>query len=176
MLPLLPPIKVELETWGRHFGDLAFGGAHDMLVSERFKNEFLKAGLTGFAAFEPAQIVKVAEPKKPKEQPPKYFLVNSARGRAAVDRLASGIDGGNLRGCDECRVGDIKRLRRLVLEPGTWSGEDVFRARGLPGTIITSERFKKFCDQHAFSNCVLIDADRFHFDHFPWERSKPAGT
>ncbi len=171
MLPLLPPIKVEVETWGKRFGDIAFGGAHEILVSERFKSEFLKAGLTGLATFEPAQIVKIAGLRKTRELPPKYFLVNPVRSRAAVDRQASGIDGQNLRGCDECRLGDIKRLRRLVLEPGTWSGEDIFRARGLPSTIITSERFKKFCDRYAFSNCVLVDASRYHFDHFPWERS-----
>jgi hypothetical protein len=61
----------------------------------------------------------------------------------------------------------MMRLRRLVLEPGTWSGEDVFVARGLEGTIITSERFKEFCDREAFTNCVLIEAAHFHFDHFP---------
>jgi hypothetical protein len=69
--------------------------------------------------------------------------------------------------CAECRIGSMMRLRRLVLEPGTWSGEDAFIARGLPGTIITSERFKEYCEQGAFTNCLLIEAAHDHFDSFP---------
>ena len=88
-----------------------------------------------------------------------------------VDDRASGIDYESRWTCEECRIGHMKRLRTLVLEPNTWSGEDVFIPRGLPGTIVTSERFKQFCDRHAFTNCLLIPAERYHFDFFPWERA-----
>ncbi len=169
MLTLLPPLRFELETWGRRFGDLAFGGSVSLLVSERFKNEFLKAGLIGFPEFAPAEIVKIASRRKIREAVPMYFLVRPVQSRTAVDTRASGIDYGRPWTCPECRTGSIKRLRRLVLEPGTWSGEDVFFARGLSGTAITSQRFKDFCDRHAFSNCVLIPADQYHFDSYPWE-------
>ena len=174
MLPHLPPLRYELATLGSRFGDLAFGGGNNFLVDQRFKDEFLRAGLIGLPRFDPVEIVKVSMRRKIKQPLPTYFAVCPIHSRAAVDRQASGIDGEDPRGCDECRIVDIKRLRRLVLEPGTWSGEDVFVARGLPGTIITSQRFKEFCDRHAFSNCVLIEADRFHFDFFPWEL--PAGS
>jgi hypothetical protein len=36
MLPLKPPIRVELETWTDQFGDLAFGPADELLVGDRF--------------------------------------------------------------------------------------------------------------------------------------------
>ena len=167
--PRLPPIRVELETWGRRFGDLAFDVSNDVLVSERFKDAYQSSGLTGLSGFSPAEIVKVIARRGRVPQPiPKYFLAVPGRSRALVDDRASGMDYKRSWTCEQCRDGLIMRLRRLVLEPNTWSGEDVFIARGLPGTIITSERFKEFCDRHAFSNCLLIEADRYHFDFYPW--------
>lgn len=172
MIPELPPFRVELETWGRRFGDLVFGVGNDVLVSERFKDAFLSSGLTGFSGFLPAQVTKViARRGRVPPSMPNYFMAAPGRSRAVVDDRASGIGYERRWTCEECRIGHMKRLRTLVLEPGTWSGEDVFIARGLPGTIITSEPFKQFCDRHAFTNCLLVPAAQHHFDHFPWERA-----
>jgi hypothetical protein len=170
-LPLLPPMRFELKVWGRRFGDVAFGVSNRLLVSEHFKSEFLDSGLTGLSEFAPAELIEIVVRRKIKEPVPRYFTVLPSQSRAAVDSRASGIDYEQPWTCEECRIGGTMRLRRLVLEAGTWSGEDVFIARGLPGTIITSERFKQFCDRHAFSNCVLIEAEHYHFDFFPGERA-----
>jgi hypothetical protein len=176
-MPVLPPMRVELETWGRQFGDLAFDGSNNVLVSQRFKEAFQSSGLTGLFEFWPAEIVKlVARRGKMPHSVPNYFLAVPGRSRAVVDDRASGIDYKERWTCEECRSGYRMRLRKLVLEPNSWSGEDVFIARGLPGTIITSERFKEFCDRHVFSNCLLIEADRYHFDFFPWLRDSNASA
>ena len=167
-LPVLPPRRVELRLWGRHFSDLAFGVSTDVLVSARFRDAFLRSGLTGFSGFAPVEITKVVARLRKNPKPlPSYFAAVPGRSRAAVDDRASGLDYEERWTCDECRNGLMERMRRLVLEPGTWSGEDVFIARGLYGTIITSERFKQFCDREAFTNCVLIAAAHYHFDFFP---------
>ena len=172
MMPELPPIRVELETWGKRYGDLAFGVGNELLVDERFKDAFLSSGLTGFSGFTPAQVTKViARRGRVPTSIPDYFVAAPDRSRAAVADGASGIGYERRWTCEECRIGHIKRLRTLVLESNTWSGEDVFIPRGLPGTIVTSERFKQFCDRHAFTNCLLVPAERYHFDHFPWERA-----
>jgi hypothetical protein len=167
----LAPIRAELETLGKRFGDLAFGVSNDVLVSERFKDAFLSSGLIGLSGFMPAQIVKVIARRGKITSPmPNYFVAVPGRSRALIDDRASGIDYERRWTCEECRIGQMKRLRRVVLEPGTWSGEDVFIPRGLPGTVVTSERFKQFCDLHAFTNCSLIRAEQYHFDHFHWEQ------
>lgn len=172
MMPEVPPIRVELETWGKRFGDLAFGVGNEFLVDERFKDAFLSSGLTGLSGFTPAQVTKViARRGRVPTSIPDYFVAVPGRSRAAVDDRASRIGYERRWTCEECRIGHIKRLRTLVLESNTWSGEDVFIPRGLPGTIVTSERFKQFCDRHAFTNCLLIPAARYHFDHFPWEHA-----
>lgn len=90
-----------------------------------------------------------------------------------LDESASGLereDDGAV--CSECGLGGIiKRLRRVILRPDTWSGEDVFFARGLPGTILTSERFKSLCETAGLANCSFVDAEAFSFDHYPQERA-----
>jgi hypothetical protein len=167
-IQVLPPRRVELELWGRHFSDLAFGAGADVLVSARFRDAFLRSGLTGFSGFAPVEIAKVVFRLRKIPKPlPSYFQAVPGRSRAAIDDRASGLDYEERWTCDECRIGSMERMRRLVLEPGTWSGEDVFIARGLPGTIITSETFKKFCDKEAFTNCTLVEAAHYHFDFFP---------
>jgi hypothetical protein len=167
-LPVLSPRRVKLRLWGRHFSDLAFGGGTEVLVSTRFRDAFLRSGLTGFSGFAPVEIAKVvARLRKIPKPLPSYFAAVPSMSRAAVDDRASGLDYEERWTCDECRTGLMERMRRLVLEPGTWSGEDVFIARGLYGRIITSERFKQFCDREAFTNCVLIPAAHYHFDFFP---------
>jgi hypothetical protein len=179
MLTRLAPIRAELETFGKRLGDMAFGVSNDVLVSERFRDAFISSGLSGLSGFLPAQIVKVIARRGRISSPmPNYFFAMPGRSRAAIDDRASGIDYIDKRwSCEECRIGSMKRLRRLVLEPGTWSGEDVFIARGLPGTIVTSERFKEFCERNAFTNCLLIPGERYHFDHYHWEdNSDPDGS
>ncbi len=167
-LPRLPPMQFELETWGQRFGDLAFGAGNDVLVTDQFKEAFLSSGLTGFFRFSPAEIVKVVARRRKILTPmPNYFVAIPGVSRAAVDHQKSGMDYMIPWTCEECRIGHIMRLRRLVIEPDTWSGEDVFIPRGLPGTIVTSERFKQFCDRYSFSNCQLIAAEEYHFDFFP---------
>jgi hypothetical protein len=164
----LPPIRVELETWGKQFGDLVLGSGNDVLVSGRFRDAFLSSGLTGLFEFWPVEIVKVVarEGKIPKPMP-NYFCAVPGPSRAVVDHRGSEIEYKRAWKCEECRVGYFMRFQRVVLEPNTWSGEDVFIARGLPGTVMTSERFKEFCDRHAFTNCLLIEAGRYHKDYLP---------
>jgi len=167
----LPPRQIEVALGGRRFGDLGFGLGTELLVSERFRDAFVKSGLTGLPVFTPAEIIGViARFGKIPTPIPSYFVAAPARSRAIIDDRASGIDYSQRWKCKECKSGMMMRLRRLVLEPGSWSGEDIFIARGLPGTVITSERFKQFCDRHSFSNCFLVDADRYHFDFFPNDR------
>ncbi len=81
-------------------------------------------------------------------------------------------DPGNV--CPERGIdGIIKRARRVVVQPGTWSGEDGFIARGLPGTILAHERFKVFCGSEGFTNVNLIPAEDYSLDDYWNEAAKP---
>ncbi len=167
----VPPFRVELDLWNRSFGDVVFGAGDAFLVSENLKRGFQSDGLLGISKFTPVDIVKAKFRRgTPKEPVPKYFLVLPDQSKADLDDQASGMVRGESLDCPECRGASIVRHDRVVMKPGTWSGEDVFFARGLPATVIVSERFKRMCDQYGLKNCLLIDADRYAIDFHPWER------
>ena len=169
MCEWLPPYRVELETWGRVFGDVAVCGS-DLLVSSRFKQAWEQSQLHGLSGFSAVEIVKVIRRRKSTGAPLKYFRAVVSRGRTAIDLAASGFEWGSAPTCPACRLGHIiKRWKRILIDQATWNGDDIFIARGLPSTIIVSERFKEFCKLNDVKNAHLIPADTFARDYYPWE-------
>jgi hypothetical protein len=170
-LPWLPPYRAELEVWGDEYGDIAFGPGQELLVVKRLADQFREEGLIGLSGFSEVEIVNIVRRghSKVRTPPPPYYCVAVARSRAAIDFDASQLDQDVPFTCNECRSGIVKRTQRIILEQGTWSREDIFYPRGLPGTILTSERFFAFCEAHLVNNGVLIDAAEYSFDFCPWE-------
>ena len=177
MLPLLPPVRVELETWGANFGDIAFSPSNELLVSERFWKLYQHSGLTGLIDVGSVEVVKLKSHQKLREPTPHYRCCRVGRSKAVVDEGESGLEREESSTCGECRLGGIiKRAQRVVLESNSWSGEDIFFARGLHGTTLASEKFEKFCQDNRISNCVLVPAETFSFDHYSWEKGNDAVT
>lgn len=174
MLQWLPPYRVELETWGREFGDFAFlGGGDDLLVSERFREIYQSSGLTGLSGFEPVTIVKVIRHRKLRGNPPQYLKARVARSQAAIDYAASGYEfEGELPPrcpvCNEFQGVIVLRWHRTILQPGTWSGEDIFIAGGEPN-FMTTERFKVVCETNNAQNAHFIPAETYGHDFNPSE-------
>ena len=170
--PWLPPHSAELELWGKVFGDVALGSGNDLLISERMKTLVQTDDITGLEGFEPVKIVRVKRRRgRVNQAMPQYYHVSVVRGRAVVDQIKSRLEREPRDVCPECRTGgELKRMERLVIEPGTWSGEDIFIARGLPGTFVVTERFEKLCREHQVLNAFLVAAENFLFDDYPWEK------
>jgi len=172
MLPLLPPVGVEIEAWGQRWGDVAFGPGDQILVSDKLKRLFNEAGLHGFERLDSVEVVRVKRRTRGVGDPPRYWIASIQRSRAVLDESASGLVRDEAPICEECRTGGvIKRVDRIVLKETTWSGEDLFFARGLPGTILASERFKSLCDANDLVSCCLVAAEDFSFNHYPQARS-----
>jgi hypothetical protein len=167
----LPPYRVELELVGGGFGDVVFGTRDSVLISERFRDLFQAAGLRGLEGFDPVEVVRVKGARKAKEQSPRYYRVDIARGQASIDDVASGIERDRPVTCDLCRASGPRRAKRLALVPGSWSGADIFYAHGLAGRIFASDRFKIFCDSNAIRNAALISAEDYSFDMYSWENT-----
>jgi len=176
-LPWLPPYKAELEVWGKEYGDIAFmPGGNELLVSARFADLYKAEGLTGLSGFHEVEIMKVIRRggSHLNAPPPRYYCVSIIRSRAAIDLTASEVIHAKPVTCNECRAGSIKRWSRIVIEENTWSGEDVFEARGLV-EIITSERFKEFFVRNRVNNGVLVNAAEYAHDFYPWEKNARTG-
>ena len=158
----LPPYRVVLELYGRGLGDFVEGpGGNSFLISERMADLFRAEGLTGLLGFDPVEVVRVRRKRKgpQPEAAPRYFVVTPCRSQSAVDVARSRIRYDKPVTCPECRSAGLDSIHGFVLEPGTWQGEDVFRARGLAGRVIVSERFAEFVRRHELTNMKLIPSE-----------------
>ncbi len=162
MRPLLSPVAVEIETWGTMYGDIAFGPSNEILMAERLCTFFFTKGFTGLVDIGRAEVVECRKHKQISAPQPLYRCCRPITGKAAVDDAKSKLVRDKPSDCLECRLGGIiKSMDRLVLEAGTWSGEDIFFARGLPGTRIVSERVKILCENEGMSNCCFVPIAEF---------------
>jgi hypothetical protein len=162
----LPPYCVQLELYGQGLGDFIEGPGYDVLISERFAEAFRAEGLTGLLGFHPVEVVRVKRKRKgPKPGAvPRYFAVTVCFSRAAVDDGRSRVRRFEPVTCPECRDPGRDSIHGFTLEPGTWQGEDVFRPRGLQGSILGSERFAEFVKRHGLTNMKLTPTEEFICD------------
>ena len=150
-----------------------FGNA---LVSERFAETFRSEGLRGLQGFHPVEVRRVRRQRrglKPSTVPG-YFLVTPVFGSAAVDEARSRIRRDSPITCDWCRETGVDSIHGFVLEQGSWNGDDVFVARGMPGSILVSERFADFVARHGLTNMTLIPTEEYTWD--PLRRGPPSPT
>jgi hypothetical protein len=167
----LPPYHVELKTYGADFGDLVFGPGDDLLVSDRLRAAFVDEGLKGLNRFEPVEVADVDADRQLRQPPPRYFHSRVELSGALLDDESSGVEREGPAKCGRCGLDDLIRAERVILEEDTWTGEDIFIARGLPGTYLASARFREMCVRHAFKNAVFIPAKRYGFDLEPWTQN-----
>jgi hypothetical protein len=161
---------VQIETWGPGFGDIVGGPSADFLISERFRTVIEEHGLTGLEGFDRVNVRRVKRRgKRFKGDPPTYYRVTARRTQAAVDQKTSEVCWGDPDSvCPVCRKnGLLKRWKRAILEPDTWTGEDAFLARGLPATIFVTERFKEMCEKHELRNVIIVPGEDYGHDFYP---------
>jgi hypothetical protein len=167
LLKWLPPYRVELELHGEELGDFIKNSPYDLLISERFAEAFRAEGLTGLEGFHPVEVRRVRCMRKRPRKPlsvPRYSVVSTCFGRAAVDLVLNRVRCRKTPTCQECRSTGIDAIHGFALEPGTWGGEDIFRPRGLLGDLVVSERFKDFVERHGLTNMVLTPTEQYVWD------------
>lgn len=175
MLTWLPPYRVQLDSWGQQFGDVAFGASSEwFLVSDRFRTIYVESGLKGLSGFDPVEVMKITRHnKKLRGNPPQYFKVDVVRSQTTVDEAASGFEwseGASI--CPVClfpKEGVIKRWKRVIIRPESWQGEDIFVPRG-GGELVATIRFKELCEANEVKNVVFVAAENHGHDYYPWEK------
>jgi hypothetical protein len=176
MRPWLPPYRGELELYGEELGDFVKAAGYDFLISERFAEGFREEGLIGLLGFHPVEILRVGSKGRKSKAPfmPRYFAVTACFGRGAVDETLSRLRRNKPVRCSECRSTGVDSIHGLVLDPGTWQGEDVFRPRGEQGSLLVSKRFARFAQRHRLTNLRLTPSESFIWD--PLGRGPPAAA
>lgn len=162
----LPPHFIHIssakpEKWG----DFLWGAGFQLMVSKRFQEIYEEEHLRGVEKFYPmAEIVRMGRQKRGNLalELPAYHLVEIEWNGANLDDERSQTVR-RQPDCSFCR-GSVKAHRGVFLEEGTWTGADIFIARGLNGVILASERLKQVIEQNSLTNVQLIPAQKYVYD------------
>lgn len=160
----LSPRRVDLTLHGSTWGDFAFRGAagEDFLLSERAARLYRASGMTGLSGFEPVEIARVRGNDQPA---PRYLYVAVDHGGAAVDEERSSLVRSEQVACEHCHYGGIlSAVHGFRLSPETWTGQDVFVPRGLPGTAVVTSRFRDWVESHRLTNVRLTPTEDYEWD------------
>lgn len=172
MLVAVPPIRVHLETWGADFGDFAFW-MNSFLVSAHCRERFESSMLRGLGSFEKVEVISHRAHGESKGAAPEYFMVQPKIG-GRIDPQASGVEwsDGRRPTCDYCLSGGgcLERWHRVVVDEGTWVGDDLFYAYGLPGSLLVSARFVDWSIKHDFKNLWTTPGSECSHDFYPWKK------
>lgn len=162
----LPPHFLRLSSaHPQRWGDLIWGTMSPFVVSSRFKQAYKTKGLEGVVRFGPAcKIVRLGN-RKPQDllvPLPEYHLVTIYWNGANLDDARSGA----LRTEVTCSFDrdSVRKLERIVLEPNSWQGADLFGVRGLPGLTLATDKFKRMVDDYSITNVMLIPIEKYGYD------------
>lgn len=136
-LEWLPPLNIKLSR-GR-LGDVIFGAHNHFIVSEKFRDLYVKNGFTGILSFQPVSMFQKRRLVNEKYYYPKIVLsdvlVDLEKSKVVLDGVAE---------CSRCQKAGrpIKKIEGLYFIDEEKIKEDIFCTKMLPGDIIFSERFK----------------------------------
>lgn len=172
----LPPLKIKLSSGKpQKWGDFAWGAFFTPLVSDEFRHLYEREKMTGIKFFYPtAEIVRVGT-RKTGDFPadlPTYYFIEILWGGANQDDDASGVvrktvlnsDASDY--CSYCHQGggEIMRQRGVFIEPSSWTGVDIFEARGGPPYPMVSEKFKQVVENSDLKNYHFVPIENFAYD------------
>ena len=155
----LPPRKAQLVVHGERAGDFAFASSSEFLVSESVASVLDDEGLIGLNALEEVDVPAILRPGP--AQPRRYFFGEVTLQGADLDPSRSDIERTDPSDCDVCLGDGIASIRGFEIADGTWSGADLFVARGLPGVVVVSEAFRRVAEERGFSNIELVPTEKF---------------
>jgi hypothetical protein len=158
--PWLPPRRVVLEVYGKGYPSFVYVSSNGIIVDEHARDVMIEHGISGLDPFEEVEIVRVKGRSVRGKPPPRYFVTGMLEQSARLDKVRSDVVPYPGEPCDQCLRPYPKSLRRLVLEEGSWTGLDVFRAWGC-GYVIVTERFAKVVESEQLTNARLIPAAQF---------------
>ncbi|MBK9260686.1 MAG: hypothetical protein IPM54_12810 [Polyangiaceae bacterium] len=158
----LPPYRAAIKAYGRELGDVAFFGM-SILVSHRFRLAWEQAGLRGINEFTPLERVRV-RPARLGKRPVNYYHVEVRQFGTRVDMKRSLIEYGEPITCDRCLSAGVDTVRGFAIDERSWTGEDIFEAWGMPGSIIVTDRVRQLRDEHGLTNVNLTPVEEYFWD------------
>jgi hypothetical protein len=162
--PWIAPRRAAVVGHGWEYGDVVFGLAEGLLVSERFRRAYDAEGLTGIAELAPLAAVRCRP--RPAGGDPGYAYCTFQRGGAiAVPRDARTQVTPGRPPCDLCG-GDVEvvAFRGFAIDESTWTGADLFHAWRAPATLVATERVLDVAKAHGLRNVTAVRVEEHVYD------------
>lgn len=161
-----PPYRAELKRYGPVFGNVAFGVGASLLVSQAFRNAWIREKLVGFSSFDPVELTRV-RPSRGGGETPEYFHVVVGRGGTTLDEAKSLLSRiGNV-SCHFCDGGaEINAIHGLTIAERSWTGEDIFYSWGIAGVIVVTKNVRGLAADNELTNVMLTPVEDFTMGPF----------
>lgn len=133
----LPPWKVNIS--GNRYPDyIPFYAGHDLIITQKVKDLYVRNALTGIRSFNPLEVVNA------KPSCPQYYEATVDFQEAGIDYRKSKFK--SRRTNDRCALCNPKgifsqNIKSLVFKKGFEPGSDVFHIYGYGHTLFFSEKF-----------------------------------
>lgn len=163
MLPWLLPYHAEITVYGSKLGDMAESVGDSWLVSGRFRYAWEMEGLRGINEFSPLTRLRV-RPTRLGRPPPTYFHIAPHYFGTKIDFERSLIDYSRGGDCSHCHAGIIDCIRRIIINESSWTGEDIFVAWGVPGSLIVTDRVREMRDKYELTNMNMTPVEEYLWD------------
>lgn len=152
----LPPYEISVSK--KALGDAIFGTFENFIVSKRFRSMFEKVGLKGIHSFHP-----VAVYFRGQLLDELYYLPRIVMSDAHVDLGKSGFEFEGEKRCPACQKAGsvIRKWNGIIFEKSDMIDLDIFNTKVLPSTLIVSDEFRRFVQEHNFSNISMVEASKY---------------
>ena len=152
---------------------MMFMSNHTLLMSEKFRWLYEENGLQGPRDFQEVEVAKVIKHRRFRGNPPKYFKLTILRDKVRIDQQKSEFEWKtDAPVCPYCLWppggATLKSYKRLVIEEGSWNGNDIFKAHGSPESFLVTERFKNVCESNALKNIEFHPLETCQSAKRPW--------
>lgn len=171
-LKWLPPYRIRLSSANPNkWGDFLWGVDFALMISGKLLKLYLKEYLSGIRAYTPpVEITRVGKFKHGylPDNLPTYHLLDIPWDGANQDDESSELEWlGAPREyyCSYHARGKniIRKQKRIIIEPGSWKGGDLFYVRGAPKVLLITERFERILWENNIKNVMITPAEVFSY-------------
>lgn len=164
MLQWQPPFYAEYDSRGKQLADIGRHSTGDLIVTERVKQAFEKAKVTGYV-LRGEVFLKKGHPKKfLSTDTQRRFLLEVAFSRIRVDEAASNCYRHKSVRCFACDSGMAKFDRIVFEQPLPKPMPDMFVAYNLTARVWVADRVKRLIEENGFTGVHFVAPEDYKLD------------
>ncbi len=169
MLPSTPPHVGLIELHGTQYPDILPGPGDELVVSEKFRELWLRNSFRGIESFEPILLRRVIRriSRAPTYTPPCYFIATMQRVFGTLDLRESGFEWKRPPTCSYCQKGSVLRHKRIAVRSDVQVCRDCWIPSESP-VHMCSANLRDACIAATINNVIFVPSLEYCYDLEPW--------